>query len=76
MPAQDIPVSVNSVELGETTIPANGEIRLELPPNVIRKLDLGQAFIRPIVIPCYPRTECGTGVYMIKKIQIEDAEIY
>jgi hypothetical protein len=73
LPALDIPVSVNSVELGETTIPANGEIRLDLPHHVIRKLDLGHAFIRPIVIPCYPHTECGSGVYTIKKIQIVDA---
>jgi hypothetical protein len=51
-------VTINSVELGETTIHDNGCIDLDLPWWTVNDLNDGRLTVRPIVVPCPPSVEC------------------
>jgi hypothetical protein len=51
-------VTINSVELGETTINDDGCIQLDLPGWTVRDLNDGRLTVRPIVVPCPPSVIC------------------
>ena len=51
-------MTINSVELGETTINTDGCIELDLPRWTVDDLNDGRLTVRPIVVPCPPSVVC------------------
>lgn len=64
-------MTLNSVELGHTDVSKDGVIRLELPVEVIRKLNHGHLILRTIVVPCPPQRDCYPRGHLIHRIRIE-----
>ena len=63
MPGGEVPVTINSVELGATTINDDGYIRLDLPRWTVDDLNEGRLIVRPIVVPCPPSVQCPSPRY-------------
>ena len=66
-------MTLNSVELGKTDLLEDGEIRLDLPDAVIRRLDHGRLTVRLTLMPCPPEVKCGPLGNKIASIRIEEA---
>ena len=60
-----------SVELGTVDIPASRLTSLELPENVVRRLEAGWAIILPICEPCFPSDpRCAGYQFRIERLWI------
>jgi hypothetical protein len=60
-----------SVELGTVNVPASRTLSLELPENVIGRLEAGWAMILPICEPCFPSDpRCAGFQYHIERLWI------
>ena len=66
-------MTLNSVELSKADLPEDGKIRLELPEDVIRRLDHGYLTMRLTVVPCPPEVGCAPFGNRISNIRIEEA---
>jgi len=71
LPSRQVPVTLNSVELGKTDLLQDGRIRLDLSDSLLRDLERQRLNVRVTVERCPPEVKCGPGGCRISQILLD-----